>query len=139
MRHSLTLCIAAGLASLTSGSVLVASPSTARAERAAADQAKLDKALAGKTPGKPVNCIALNRVNGTTYIGDSTILYRVNAKLTYRNDPVGGCPGLRNGAGLVTRTPSTRLCSGDIATVRDFVTGIETGACSMAEFVPYRK
>lgn len=137
MRHILTLCAVAGLASLAGGSALIASQTT-HAERDARDQAKLDKALAGKTAGTPVSCIPLRQVSNTTYIGDDTILYRVNSKLTYRNDPVGGCSGLRHGAGLVTRTPSTQLCAGDIATVRDFTTGIDTGSCSMSEFVPYR-
>lgn len=95
-------------------------------------------ALAGLTPGEPVGCIPLNQARSTTFIGDRTILYRVSPNLIYRNDPPNGCPGLRPGMTIVTRTPSNQLCRGEIVRVVDLVAGIEAGGCGLGDFVPYR-
>jgi hypothetical protein len=40
---------------------------------------------------------------------------------------------------MVTRTTSTRLCEGDIATVVDPVSGIFHGSCALGAFTPYRR
>ncbi|NJC35055.1 hypothetical protein GGR88_002569 [Sphingomonas jejuensis] len=111
----------------------------ARAER----DARLDEderdALAGLTPGQPQACIPINQSRSTTFIGDRTILYRVNQNLIYRNDPPNGCPGLRRGMTIITRTPGTQLCRGDIVRVADLVAGIKAGGCGLGDFVPYRR
>lgn len=134
MRRFVPISAAALLAAAFAGpSLVVAAPSTQDV-----DAARLDKALAGKIAGEPVNCIPLKQVNGTSYYGDHTILYRMSSRLTYRNEPAGGCVGLRRDAALITRTPSTRLCSSDIAQVKNFATGFTGGSCALSQFVPYR-
>jgi hypothetical protein len=94
--------------------------------------------LAGKVAGNPVDCISLTEARSSRNIGDRTILYRVNNKLIYRNDPPGGCPGLAPGSTVISQTPTTRLCRGDILTVRDMVAGFNSGSCTLGAFVPYR-
>ena len=111
----------------------------AYAERKATAYAvDIDKALAGKTAGKPQTCISLRDANGTEQVGDRTILYTVNKRLIYRNDPRGGCPSLGRDRTLVTRVYSSQLCRGDIVTPTDLVSGFSGGSCSLGDFVPYR-
>ncbi len=111
----------------------------AAAERDAEIAAELDQKLAGLVPGEPVSCIQTSRVQSSDVVGERVLLYRVSRNLIYRNDPAGGCPGLDDGTALVTRTPSTQLCRGEIATVADLTAGITTGSCVFSEWVPYRR
>lgn len=138
MMRRILILAAAGLA-VTAGTSALVAKSQSAVDRSARDQATLDKALAGKVAGKPQSCIPLIQIRDTTYIGSTTILYRVSSNLVYRNDPAGGCPGLRAGSGLITRTSTGQLCSGDIAQVRDFSANFSAGSCALGEFVPYRK
>ena len=50
-----------------------------------------------------------------------------------------GCRDVGRGNILVTRTPTTQLCRGDIATTVDSTSRIQTGACSFGDFIPYRR
>jgi len=137
MRHLLPLIALPLAAACMSG------PPSPQAQAAAADRqseidAELAQELAGKVAGTPVSCISTSRVRSSKNVGDQTLLYEVSANLVYRNDPVGGCSGLQYGRTLITRTPSTQLCAGDIARVADLQTGMETGSCAFSEWVPYR-
>jgi hypothetical protein len=100
---------------------------------------KLDKALAGMTPGKPVDCISSFPSSNLTVISGSVLLYRVSGRLIYRNDLIGGCPGLNRGDTLITKSFGSQLCRGDIARSADLNVGIPTGACALGSFTPYRK
>jgi hypothetical protein len=106
--------------------------------RAAAYTAELGKELEGKVAGKPQSCINLRDAYSTQQVGDKTILYKVNRKLVYRNDPQGGCTALGRDRALVTRLFSSQLCRGDIVTPTDFTTGFSGGSCALGDFVPYR-
>jgi hypothetical protein len=115
------------------------STNAAYAERqTAAYAAEMDKALSGKVAGKPQSCINLRDASSTQQVGDKTILYSVNRKLTYRNDPYGGCPGLGRDYTLVTHTWGSELCRGDVVTPIDLTSGFQAGACVLSDFVPYR-
>lgn len=98
---------------------------------------ELAAALDGKVAGKPVSCVST--LNGTNLraIGDNTLVYRVNRKLTYRNDLLGTCSGLRFGDTLVLQLVGTQYCRGDIARVVHLPTGTMSGTCALGEFVPY--
>lgn len=107
-------------------------------QRSAKAQATYDKLLAGKTAGRPTNCLPLQRSNDMTVIDDDTILYR-DGRTTYVNKPLGSCNMLSRGSyALVTRSSGSQLCRGDIATVTDVSTGVTVGSCAMGDFVPYR-
>ncbi len=107
-------------------------------KQAAAYAAEMDKALVGKVAGKPQSCINLRDTSSTQQVGEKTIIYSVNRRLVYRNDPYGGCPGLGRDYALVTHTWSGELCRGDVVTPVDLTSGFQAGACVLGDFVPYR-
>jgi hypothetical protein len=86
-------------------------------------------------PAGPKSCVALNRVGEQRIVGDSTIYFKEGATW-YRNDIPGGCPGLTPRRSFSSRTPSTRLCSGDIITVFDPMVSIPYASCGLGEFTP---
>jgi hypothetical protein len=108
---------------LASGAAQAASPS-------------LDKALAGRTAGKPISCIQQNYIDSSQIFDSGSILYRMKGGPDYLNTP-GNCPALRQNRAISTRTPSTSICSGDIIRVFDPVAHFEYGGCGLGEFVPY--
>lgn len=113
-------------------------------ERAAAvrseTQAALDKELAGLVPGEPTTCLpepARTQLSSEVY--GSTIVYRASRAVKYRSDTDGPC-GRGNGNDiLVTRTPLSRVCRGDIVQTFDRTSRFPTGSCALGDFVPYRK
>lgn len=99
----------------------------------------LDKQLAGKVAGEPVNCIPLRLADNTIRVSDDILLYRVSKRLVYRNDLANSCPGLaRNDDIIVVRTYGSQLCDSDILQLVDRTSGISGGACSLGQFTPYR-
>lgn len=109
----------------------------AQADRDAGARAALDRELAGLTPGRPLSCIEQTRVRNSRGFGD-TIVYQGPGRTRYVNHTSGGCEQYSNNdAFIVTRTPSTSLCRGDIATVVDRSSRQQVGACSFGDFVPY--
>lgn len=105
--------------------------------REATQQEKLDKELAGLTPGKPTNCLPNFRTQQAAAYG-STILYKVSNGLVYRSETNGGCSTIGRDV-LVTRTFNGQTCSGDIAFTVDRTGGFQTGSCFFGQFTPYRK
>lgn len=118
----------------------VSASSASREARYASEEARLQKALTGLTPGKPQNCIRLRDANGTQSFenGKGTLIFRVSRKLVYRNDTRGSCSGIGRDRALITRIfGGTQLCHGDIAESADLVAGFTGGSCAMGDFVPY--
>lgn len=121
----------------------VSASSEAREARWAKEDARLEKALAGKTAGQPVSCIRLRDTRGTESFDNdkNTILFKVSRKLVYRTDTNGSCKRVGSGGdALITRSfTGDQLCRGDIAQSASLTThGFPTGSCAMGEFVPYR-
>lgn len=103
------------------------------------DETRIAKALAGFTPGKPVDCISQYRPEySTETIGDS-ILYRFNDRLIYRNKTSGRCDNGRTSDTLVVRNFGPRLCRGQIIQTVDLFVGFQTGGCALGDFTPYTK
>jgi hypothetical protein len=111
------------------------------ADRAAADAAKMASALAGyEQSGPAVSCVNERDLHGNKSAGEHAIIFEGTTSATlWVNHPPGGCPELDSGRALVIRTPSTRLCTGDIANVIDPVARITYGSCGLGEFTPYRR
>ena len=108
----------------------------------AAQHARVERELAGLTPEAPTTCLDLGLVRDrSSEIYGNTLLYRLSSGLVYRNDTTGGCEtaGTSRDDVVVTRTPSTQLCRGDIVETFDRVTHIPTGSCSLGDFVLYRR
>lgn len=101
--------------------------------------AKVAKALAGRTAGKPESCISLRDARSSRIVDETAIIYEIDRKRWMVNFPAGGCASLRPERALVTVTPGTQLCRGDIARVIDPPTPIEYGSCGLGDFVPYTR
>lgn len=102
---------------------------------AQAVQPSLDKALAGRTAGKPASCIQQNLIDDSETF-DSAILYRMKGGPDYLNRPPQ-CSQLRPGRGLISSTPTTSICRGDIVQIVDFASRFNYGSCGLGDFVPY--
>jgi hypothetical protein len=99
----------------------------------------LDKVLAGRTAGAPRSCIQQNYIDSSQIFDSGSILYRMKGGPDYLNTPSPLCSALRSDRGLITRTPSTSLCNGDIIRIVDFTSHFDYGSCGLGEFVPYAK
>ncbi|MBC7985891.1 MAG: hypothetical protein H7X93_04370 [Sphingomonadaceae bacterium] len=133
MRHALPLIVAGCAAGALAAGALATPDAPTRGE------ARMERMLAGKTPGPAQRCIRLREIDGTTIVDDTTILYRDGSRTVYRTDIPGGCPGMRDGRAIVTRQPSqSQLCAGEQIRVVEPQTGVEYGVCAIGEFVPYR-
>ncbi|NIJ21739.1 hypothetical protein FHS95_003450 [Sphingomonas naasensis] len=104
----------------------------------AREQARLERTLAGLTPGEPVSCIRRDQFNEIRTF-DGTILYVAGRNRLWRNDVVGGCPGLRRGDIVVTRSFGSQVCDGDIIQTRAPTGGFLSGSCSLGKFTPYTR
>jgi len=109
-------------------------------ETAADDEAKLAAQLANYEPdGPPVSCVNMRDLDGNRSAGDAAIVFDGRSGRKWVNRPAGGCPSLEFGRALRTRTSSSQLCRGDIATVFDPVSGSDLGGCGLGDFEPYRR
>ena len=96
------------------------------------------RALRGRVAGQPVSCIDLHRVHSSRVIPGTAILYDAGSVI-YVNRPRNGAEQLNRFDTLVTRTPSTQLCSVDVVHTVDLSTNTFTGSVFLDEFVPYRR
>lgn len=138
--HRLISALTVAAATLTLGSC-AASMQSADAEELNPEQlALLDRNLGGKEAGDPVSCLPAGGQNlQTIRVSDSILLYRQSGRLVYRNDLRGSCPGLaRDNDVMVFRTHGSSSCRGDIFTLVDRASGINSGACVLGSFTPYR-
>lgn len=119
---------------LVAGAAAFAAPAS---ERDRSDDAKLEKKLAGLIPGQPQSCINPSRSEGGDHFGN-VVLIKDRSGTLYRTSFRGGCTAGPSDS-LISRRPSTQLCSGDIIEIRDLSMDIFRGACSYTEFVPYRR
>lgn len=131
------------IAALLSAATLASCTSYAEqpVQRTARHEADLRRELAGKIPGKPVDCLQSTRSNNMQIIDDRTILFH-DGSTVYVQSPSGGCSPLGSGGyTLVTHSyGGMGLCRGDIARVVDLTGGgFPVGSCALNEFVPYEK
>lgn len=93
--------------------------------------------LKDRVAGEPVSCIPQTRLRRSTAASDDVLLYD-DGSTVYVNAPYLGCRGARNNA-MISRTPTGRMCSGDIILVQDLVARVPLGSCSLSQFVPFKK
>lgn len=126
------------LPALIAASLLLLPGSAAIARPKLDPEARLARALEGRSAGEPVDCIQLSRVHSTQVIDHTAIIYEAGSTL-YVNRPRAGLESLDRWDTLVTKSYSSQLCSVDV--VRLFETGshVETGTVFLGKFVPYRK
>lgn len=128
MRQVLSLILA--------GAALAAAPASAASPDR---EAELERALAGRVAGEPVDCINLRNATQTTVIDNTAILYRVGSTI-YVNRPRQGAQSLDRNDTMVNRLyGGSRLCSIDTVRMVDLQSGFQTGIVFLGEFVPYRR
>ncbi len=121
---------------LAAASLTVAPAAMAKPKLTGEEQ--LAKMLEGRTEGKPVNCIPYSRLNDTTVIKKTAIVYRVGSTL-YVNRPTNA-ELLDDDDILVTRLWGSQLCSVDTVQLRDrMAPGMWNGFVGLRQFVPYTK
>ena len=101
----------------------------------------LAAALGDRVQGGPAQaCVSERALQGNRSAGEGAILFDTTTSgLVYVNRPDGGCPELTGGRALRLRTPSTRVCRGDIVSVFDPLSEFDYGSCALGDFVPYRR
>ena len=112
----------------------VAAPA-ASLDRATSEE-RFAAATAGLVPGQPVDCFDRRRETSFVSAGDR-LIFRVSRNNLYVNQTRGGCDMMRADETLLTRSPLGRICRGDSARFVDPRTGIQGGACTLGQFVPY--
>jgi hypothetical protein len=106
--------------------------------RTAERQAEFQKLTLGKVAGKPISCLSHTRAEDMTVIDDRTIAFREGGSRVYVNNMRAECTNLDNGRNvLVTRSPMSQICRGDIAQVIDSLNHFPVGSCVFGDFVPY--
>ena len=93
--------------------VALAGGASALAQDSAPLSPDLAKALAGRVPGKPVNCISNTRVNGPEIIDDRNILYRQSGARIWRNEMTDKCPAVRDNDIVVIEIFGDQICKYD--------------------------
>ena len=116
----------------------LAAACTAEGVETAGDrEAALAGELRGMVAGETRACVPQHQLRGNRTVGDAIVFEGIGDTI-YVNRPAAGCPDLRGGRALRTRTTSSQLCRGDIVTVFDPVSGAEFGGCGLGDFTPYR-
>lgn len=100
-------------------------------------ETQLAKALAGRTPGKPVDCIRLMDIDSSRIIDKTAILYTMRNGTIYLNRPTTGADLLRQYQTLVTDTHSSELCGIDTVKLVDMAARMPEGWVGLGKFVPY--
>ena len=132
MRNILIAFAAAGL--------VACSTATEPPVRSADNQARYLNLIAGRTAGAPMSCLATWDADDMRVIDDQTIVFGERSNRIYVANLQSSCDNLgQPGFALVTRTPGSQLCSGDIATIVQTSSGITAGSCVIGTFTPYTR
>jgi hypothetical protein len=114
-------------------------PKEAATRAASADKtrAALDRELAGLVPGAPQSCLETfqRRAGGVKAFGE-TLVFQGQGRTRYVT-VAAGCERVGDNDYLITQTPSTRLCRGDIGLAINRTAQFQNGGCSMGDFTPY--
>jgi len=102
------------------------------------DARDLAKALAGRTPGKPVDCVSSSWVGGPQIIGNRTLIYREVGRVL-RNDLPAACPGLDDDSIIVSEIHGSQLCRNDLFYTLQRGSRIPGPHCRLGKFTPYEK
>lgn len=123
--------------SLLAGATLLAAVPALAAPRLSSE-AKLAQALEGRVAGEAVNCISLRGAGSSQIIENKAIVYRSGGTL-YVNRPRLGADSLNRWDAQLTRSFSSRLCSGDVVEMIDPYSGHMRGLVFLGDFVPYKR
>jgi hypothetical protein len=117
---------------------LLSIPAAPAAAALPAPEVQLAKLIEGRTAGKPVDCIHLDLRAASVTIPRTAIAYK-DGRTWYVSRFEGGCPELDPDAFIITSTPTTQVCRGDIVRVGRTPPTLLLGTCVMGDFTPYTK
>lgn len=105
---------------------------------AAASAGTARPAAAQAEDSEPQHCVSLRRVDRTSVVSDSTILFYMKNGDVLRNELPSRCPTLMSEDTFMYRTMLDQLCNVDTITVlNDFGFGFTPGpTCMLGEFQP---
>lgn len=126
-----TLVATLALAATAIGSVAQAAP--------ASGTARLQKEIAGRTAGTPVDCIQLSDVQSSRIIDGTAIIFETSGSRLYVNTPPNGASSLNSSYTMIIDTHTPQLCSIDTVRLRDMTAGIDSGFVDLGKFVPYNR
>ena len=115
-----------------------AAPVLARQSLQERGEADLAAQLNGRIPGKPVDCLSLNRIEGQTIVDGTAIVYRQMDSTIWVNRP-RGAQMLREDDVPVQFVYGSELCKLDQVKLLDRGTRMQRGFVGLGEFVPYTK
>jgi hypothetical protein len=117
---------------------LITAPMMPVSARTETGEARLARIIAGRTPGKMVDCINVGMTaNDSEKLPGLGMAYRQGS--TWYVSRFDDCPFLRDDTIVITRLYSSRLCRGDIADLRQSGANIPVGSCTFGAFTPYTK
>lgn len=117
--------------------LVLAAASTPVSQHSPEAQAKLDKLLEGRVPGKTKTCLPVNQTNHPIAIDDLTMLF-LDGRRLWRTELRGSmnCGRIDPQSTIVTES-GWRVCAGDkLVFLHE---GEAEGACYLGEFTPYAK
>jgi hypothetical protein len=101
-------------------------------------EAELDRAIAGRVAGPPVDCIDIHRVTSSRIIPGTAIVYDAGSVI-YVNRPRGGAETMDQWDIMINRLYSSELCSIDTVELIDQSSRMYSGSVFLGQFVPYRR
>lgn len=116
---------------------MLASAGVAQAASDRSPAARLERIIAGRVAGQPVDCLNQQDIRSSQIIDNAAIVYETNGGTLYVNRPTSGAMSLRSGLTLVTDTHSPRLCSIDIVRLYDSGSRMQSGTVGLGPFIPY--
>jgi hypothetical protein len=123
---------------LIAGAVALAVAACATAADTRKADSDLAKALAGRTPGKPVDCIDRSTVDGPQIIDSTTLLYR-SGRHVWRNTLEASCPALRQTSILIVEAHGSQMCRNDLFRATEVGSVVPGPICRLGKFTPYEK
>ena len=109
------------------------------APAAPAREDPLARELAGRAPGKAVDCLDKSRADGPQIVDERTLIYRESGRRIWKNDLPEACRGMRPLDTLVIEMFGSQVCRNDH--FRSYSSGstIPGAICRLGSFTPYDK
>ena len=99
---------------------------------------EIDKALAGRVPGTPVDCLDRSFADGPRIVDGQNLIYQSGSKL-WRNQLEATCPSLRPVSILIVEMHGSQMCRNDLFRATEPGAVIPGPYCRLGKFTPYAK
>ena len=125
---------------ITLAIVAVATAAGAATTYSSDPEARLAALLAGRAAGQPVSCISQTRDQRVHTVDHLAPVYDNGATRYVNRFDATGCQQLTTDTIAISRTPTQRLCEGDIIELQTTpAPSIPVGSCTLGKFTPYAK